>query len=116
MIPLLSIATLDKLRRTMYGTVSPALVLYKVTPTEGEIEDVRCTAGFYYQRMSDSHDLYLWLSVDAGISADYLHNGAVIGLEQSGVNARYVVKELKPFQQIGTGYKIRLTPEQGATA
>lgn len=116
MTPLLSIAVLDKMRQRLYGMVSPALVLYRVTPSEGEVEDVRCTSGFYYQRMSDSHDLYVWLAKEAGIDAGYLHNGAVLGLEQSGVTVRYAVTDLKPFQQVGTGWKIRLSPEAGATA
>ncbi len=122
MNPLLSKPVLDRMRRTLYGSVSWALVLYKLTPSEGEVEAVRCVSGFFPMRAkkdndSSKHgDVRLYLAADAGFTASQLHSGAVIGLEKDGKVVRYVIKDLLGFQQIGTGWNILLTPEQAATA
>lgn len=111
MTALLDKSTLNEINRTLYPRGVKA-VFYRLTPADGETPIATLTSGFM---VNEGESVIMRLAADAGIDRSLLHVGAVVALTINGQTLKYSLVELLPFQQLGTGYALRLDPLQGAT-
>ncbi len=111
-------ADLDSLRRDLYGA-DAELVLYRVTPGEGEAEIGRLSDGWHAHRMPRAMrvssgfpvgSVALHLAADLSVDVEDLRENAVAEIVTGGLTRRYKVIELTETQQLGGGWAIVMDP------
>ena len=113
-VPLLSIADIDDMRRTLYGR-DAKLIIYKITPTAGETVVRTLANGWHAQREIQQRDnangqLKIWLSRAGVRNLDHLNIGAIVKIDIGELEQKYSITGIRPMQQAHAGWIVSAEP------